>query len=259
MFLELPTEIQHTIYDKLVIDDRIALNKALPKKKRIVQTINTCKQKDKRLYIIKQVFKKHKVSAEDISGKLYDFLCENRDDPSIQCILDENTELKLKSINNNVNSLSFILWKVGKQKDVCVEVEKATELTPKDFKKILEIAAKHCSPTYWDNLIGLEKMKQALATMQVDSGLIFNMINYENMELLKHVVSIQHEHDFLQHSLEDMRRPFYVSCFYLPRSIHMLLDYVHIPVSVQEEMVKEHALNGKFEAAEVYLKHMMSC
>ena len=183
MFLELPTEIQHTIYDKLVIDDRMSLNKALPKKKRIVQTINTCKQKDKRLYIIKQVFKKHKVSTNDISGKLYDFLCENRDDPSIQCILDENTELKLKSINNNVNSLSFILWKVGKQEDVCVEVEKATELTPKDIKTILEIAAKHCSPTYWDTLIGLEKIKEATATMQVDSGLIFNMINYENMEV----------------------------------------------------------------------------
>lgn len=258
MFLELPSEVQHIVYDKLIIDDRIALNKALPIKNRIVKTTKTCKQKDKKLHILKHVFKKHKVSSSDISLKLYDFLCENRDDPSIQCMLDENTDLKMKNITNEVSNLSSILSKVDKKEDVCEVIQKATDLKFKDYKTILEHAVKHCSPEYWDTLIGLEKIKEVIPKLSIDVGLIFNMINYVNKDLLKHVVSIQHEHPFLQYSLEKMRLQPYISIFVEPTAIQMLLEDVGIPLNIQEDMVKVHALNGDFETAEKYLKYLMS-
>ncbi len=256
MILELPTEVQELVYDKLMIQDRISLNKALPSKKRFYKTSQTCKQKDIKLHVLMHVFKKNKVSAKDISGKLYRFLCENDHDPTIQHIFRENPELNPKNGSNNVNYLSVILRKVDNQEDVHKEIEEAPELTSENILSIMERAAKQCSPEYWDALIGLKKIKEQTNTMKVNFVLIFNMINFGNIELIKHVVSVQNDYPFLQKSLEEMRLPSFASIFRCTRDIETLLEHVQLSGVVVERMVKHHALNGDFDVALVYLKYM---
>lgn len=253
MFLDLPTEIQGLVYDKLMIEDRIALNKAVPLKKR---RYKTCKQKDAKLHVLLHVFKKHRVAAKDISGKLYGFLCENADDPTIKHIFQDNPEFNPKNDPKSINRISLILAKMQKNEHVHKEIEDALELTAVDIKTMLEHAAKHCLPEYWKALCGIKKIKEEMRTLKGNFVVIFNMINYHNIELLKHVVSIQDDYPFLQRSLEEMRLPHYASIFSYTKDIEILLEHVHLSWVAIEDMVRHHALNGDFDAALAYLKYM---
>ena len=88
--LELPPELLHEVYDRLEVDDRLALNRALPPRRRVLRTSRTTVQDDRALYAISRALKR--VPAErrgqlvGARGPLRRFLLSHASDPTVRAI-----------------------------------------------------------------------------------------------------------------------------------------------------------------------------
>lgn len=109
MFLSLPIDLQHRIYDLLHLCDRIKLNVAVGKAA-IKKTIINNPQKDHSLkYLIELLNRKHITKVDDISFLWRQFILANRLDPTVMSLCtsmpyidSSNPRLMDDIINNNV-------------------------------------------------------------------------------------------------------------------------------------------------------------
>lgn len=240
MFLELPRELQEHIYDKLEIDDRNALNQALPYSLQINKTIHTCKSMDRQLSAVWGVFKKKK--PDPIPHRLFQFMYSNRDDPTIRRIAKDNDirfdvkekhelydhviQIELTDLIQRGNVAAFLRYLLYH----------VSSLSYKMIEAIGRVVGMHGSPAIFEAFRGLpqvEEHKDALF-----KRIIFNAVNYENTSLLVHMTT--HTCCEVVKGLEYIRNPQISRIFAMsPEKVRLLLQYCDLSTDAKNAILEE--------------------
>jgi hypothetical protein len=97
MLQDLPVEVLHAVYDMLIVEDRLSLNMALPKHRRISSTIKTSTELDTKLHCISRSMKRlspeqhQRVLGKNqrLNGNLRRLLDAHASDPTVKRILGD--------------------------------------------------------------------------------------------------------------------------------------------------------------------------
>lgn len=195
MFLDLPLEIQHSIYDCLDVKHRTKLNMALPHTHQITHTLNTNPMKNKQLrYLSYMVEKKRYTNTNQLSQRCMKFISENRDDPTIQKICKD-----LDIAFDPDTSITALITDITKNQ---VPPTKAYVI-PDDanLTHIQHAIAKHATPNTFDILYAQNTSTiphvadQLLRKRRADRSFFFELVNLNNRELLEHIMALHEEQE----------------------------------------------------------------
>lgn len=187
MFLNLPIELQHFVYDKLHIKDRKNLNIALVRNK-IMKSID----KDKKLAVICYAFK-HKDKYNPIkSDNIMNFIKLNHDEPTIkQIIEDYNLTLEMTNVSKLENMI---------QNNDVSDIDKLEDIDLLDIctkSKIKNCIARYAKPDTFDAVFN----KYILISLDIHllSDIFLDSLNYKNFELFKHLAKTQEYKDCIEY------------------------------------------------------------
>ena len=179
-FLDLPDELQQTIYDSCDVFSRLNLDIVLNKKFRHKTYIN------ERLVLVHHALKHSK--DEFISPKIHDFLSQNRDDGGTKCIISEHgvclnmmtcfDRLTNAILQSNTTDLSKLL----RESDIAAELDRSHIRALQDT---VYRSSKDIIETLWKDPNGNKLFKVLIIDNQ--ESFMFNVINYTNKELAEHV------------------------------------------------------------------------
>jgi hypothetical protein len=179
MFLDLPIELQHLIYDKLHVIDRFNLNIALSKHN-IKKTSKTTFEKDKKLALCVKAFKYKSKYDPSKSDSIIRFIKSNIDEPTIKKIIqDENINI----------TKTLLLQDMVKINDLS-ELDKITEINPETYHIIVENMKKYANPDTFKILYNHTKFTYFKTYFQDKyniQNLFFSCVNYDNEKLLEYV------------------------------------------------------------------------
>lgn len=182
MFLDLPIELQHYIYDKLHITDRFNLNRALVRHK-ITKTSKTSKEKDRKLALCFKAFQNKKKYNPISSSYILDFIKSNSDDPTIQSINDEE----------NIKTYISPIVKIGNMiKENNIILEELDNVNGDDLHIKIQITTYvrfHANPTTFD--IIRNKFPNIYINDKVIKDLFIGCIYYTNEKLLNYIKDIE--------------------------------------------------------------------
>jgi len=187
MFLDLPQELQHEVYDRLDIKHRTKLNVALPRAHRITHTLRTNPTKDAKLKYLTQLTKVRKYKQiDDLSETCIEFIRQNQTDPTVVSFcktLDytlqqpPNAPYLPDDIRNNAVSPTHTY-------------AIPSNLTTPAFSSLV---AQHATPTTFDNLLQNPSITILTAAILNTQGTVtrlndffFNMVNRHNAKLLSY-------------------------------------------------------------------------
>jgi hypothetical protein len=267
MFLNLPSDIQENIYDRLHIKDRVKLNIALPRKDRITRTIKTNQKKDKELGMAYYFFKKRKDKV-NVMSSIYRFVKKNIDDPTCGDILKdlhqktvENKQTEEAGESNQDINISMIISQI--------EEELENNNMPLNlFDKLPEnIEYRHCS--YLQDIIlrsnrfSVDKIRQlinypsALKLLRlVFSGydIIFTIINYRDEGVLREVLENRDLLGITDSQIDYVRRKEIATIFDRKNCIEMIVKHIHVSYDVQQAWLEKALERCNIELAEWLMK-----
>lgn len=174
MFINLPIELQHFIYDKLHVNDRKNLNIALVKNK-----ITKSLENDKKLAVINYVFKHKDKYNPTKSDKIINFIKSNIEEPTIKEIIKDN------DIILDIPDISKLEIMI-KNNDLS-EIDKLTDIDLIDLynkSKIKHSLATYANPNTFNTIIN----KYVLIDKFFIHDMFFNSLNYKNFELFKYLI-----------------------------------------------------------------------
>lgn len=202
MFLDLPIELQHKIYDELEIEERMKLNSVLTSERRIKQTTKTNEKLDKELAMVAYLFKKKKVKPNTMSHKLQTFITSNKDDPTVQRLLREDPELTTTTSATGVIFMNdFFRGLVHKLIEDNYTESDTFAITDDIAKQSAHFPNKAAFVSWcWDatlpkftkmlNNMHLYKVFKVtvLKSTQYSEYFMFNLINYQNTYLIRYIL-----------------------------------------------------------------------
>lgn len=266
-FLDLPSDLQEMVYDKLHIADRAMLNAILPVDSRIVKTTQTDREKDRGLSVIHYLMMQRKMNIHNMSPSMIHFMTENQTDPTIAGVL-ASREFKYFHPGSRY-------WNV---ENFCYKILNSQQITDDDItsiaqdisddaqciEKIFKAVAQCGTPYLLDCLLRNKAFSELLARgnnnnnahSRFASSIVYNTINAENEPLLAHMRCIQNRYVFLKASFEEIRRPCTAEAFALSASkVELVLKYCDIQQKTIDAMIDKAALQFKVDI--VY--RLLSC
>ncbi len=245
MFLDLPVDVQHEVYNRLDIKHRTRLNIALPKPHKISRTTRTNPTKDAKLKYLSQLMKvKRYKSANDVPESCMRFITENPDDPTVKeiCASLKYTPSRqsalLQDIRNNTVSIStpYLLSPSHAYGDVLTEI------------------ARHATPTTFDNILlnpstssiltrCFLELNDAISYPNHVGNFFFTLVNYHNTSLLSHVLLSasllqplqRHAQQWRQKAIAYLESLAHIFCSL--KSIKILCEIVRVSDKSKEKML----------------------
>ena len=186
MFLELPKEIRHRIYDMLEADDRVRLNMALPTGYKIGTTINTNANKTRKIGLVAYMLKRTR--PDKLSPAVAKLVLDNLADPTAARIADE---YKLTQMGRNIiYLLSDIRSGKVKQENVArypLAKDMAYSMDIFDFVDALSEYGNGC---LFEDLYDLGYIVDPIMIdYSMLTRMFINIVNLGNTEFLKYLVS----------------------------------------------------------------------
>jgi hypothetical protein len=253
MFLDLPIELQEKIYDNLEITDRVNLNIALPRNSKIIKTTKTNKEKDKRIGLLNYYFKKkNKIIPR---SKIYDFVLNNKDDPTCKIIYNSFTTENVNEKNN------ILLLKFEEElKDNKISNETLEELSSKNyiitdiminiFMK-LSVVSIDTHVKLLNNAFGLKLYN----ILSINNSLFYYLIIYENENLLKFMID---KKDILELriALFNNVKSTNLEYYYNINHINLLIKYFDIEYIYLQRILEKSIENQCFTMSDYLMKEI---
>lgn len=187
MFLDIPIELQHGIYDRLDVKSRVKLNIAMSKHLQIHITNVNNPNKDRKLrWLLAAVKHRKYISLSEIGPNWQEFIIAHYDDPTIMDIMGDSDDFRNKAI----------LQRAIETNAVCVYQKYNIDILhwQKSLFYWLGCIAKCANAATFENIAKNETTKSIIdAIKNVDdnsycknffSGIMFN----RNRSLLQHIV-----------------------------------------------------------------------
>lgn len=190
--LDLPVELQQEIYERCDVYSRLHLNHVLKNKFTHKTAIN------QRLLLIAYALKRDR-SCVSTNVAFNTFLCRNRDDGSVRCLVDEYgiTLEKLDDFNALCKSLregSVSLWAK------ILTVEMIQTLNDKHLQSLtatIHQTSVAIFESLWDSVGGHLLLQKTVFKNNYELRMFcFGVINYGNCELAKHIFSIEAQNKY---------------------------------------------------------------
>lgn len=187
MFLQLPIELQHYIYDMLDLKSRIKLNIAIPVSYKIQITQHNNPHKDRMLgWLMAAIKQSGYASLDKIGHNWQNFIKENYGDPTIADIVRDADNFRNK----------IILQQAIESHRVHIDQQYAIETQHwrKSMIQWIGYIAKHADGNTFENIAKNESLKQitnAIMNTSDDSfckNFFFGLISCRNRDLLHHIV-----------------------------------------------------------------------
>ena len=171
MITNLPTDLQHAVFDKLPAADRVKLNMAMPKHQKIRKTCTTDDIKTKKIGVIAHALKRR--PPKEISCQLMSFIKENRNDPTIKELV--GTPGIHRNILEDVEEDCFEtnkgrLLKALKEKNMSSlpDMSAIVLIEHSSFVcDLVEHLGKCCTPAMFDTLVTHEKTSKMMDNLFV--------------------------------------------------------------------------------------------
>ena len=252
--IELPRDVQETIFDLLPPNDRLNLNLAVPKNNAFHKTIKTSQVHNKKLGVITYLLKKKKIKT--LPPAIIQFLLENAKDPYAQLLLDKmavKLDIKVSKYNNTQFAQIDILKNeiaANKLSDKSIAMfENARDdLYLSQMKSVIDVIIHSCTPHTFQVLMENEHARNFVKCHMFDTrdNIFFTLINMHNEELLKYITSNYHLWPDVnwEEKLQYIQDPSIARIFlggYGPSripQIRMLVECVHLPYSVQQLLLE---------------------
>lgn len=236
MFLNLPVEIQNTVYDNLDIKHRAKLNMALPRTHTITHTLKTNPDKDKKLrYLSYMIEKKKYTHSNQLSRKCMEFISENQDDPTIKNICKD-----LNIVFNPDTSVMALITDITNNHvspNTTYTIPEDTNLT-----HIQYVIAAFATPSTFDTLYWRNPTtspvisEKLLKKRQADRSFFFELVNYCNSDLLKHLIARYAEEEWLVFGINYLKD--ISQLFFFLGSIKCLCEIVKIPEEKKKQLLQ---------------------
>ena len=224
MLLNLPTDVLHDVYDRLEVDDRMALNEALPRARRITRTRRTTSDLDRQLHSVSRGLKRVPRSRrEQLMGPggpraLRAFLNRHADDPTVSSL----------TARGQRSAWDDLLALVQAGAGSLPELRTFSRLHPEEDGTTSErkdvIAALLSLPP----AVAVETLRAALADATAGAMLrsavghrphgrfLFDMLNYRQYDIVEHLLASGEEALRADFGLSD------------ESVVHFVADYAHI-------------------------------
>ena len=191
-FLDLPVELQQEIYDRCDIHSRIRLNHVLKKKFSHKTDIN------KTLLLIAYALKHDKTYVNN-NININTFLSNNQEDGSVRCLLSKYNIVLEKLDDFNLLCKSMRNHDIGTAVEL-LTVEFIEKLDKDQLNNLMKLIYK-TSVEMFERIWGIPggRMlieKTVLKDMHEQRLLFFNVINYGNCELAKHLFSLDAQNKY---------------------------------------------------------------
>jgi hypothetical protein len=189
--LDLPAGCMAHVYDALHIRDRVRLNAALPKDRRVTATTRTDRAKDGKLALVYRTMKRRGMCV--VKPKMLRFLSENRGDPTVDALAAEHVRL----FPCTRTSLSML----GAIEDIRLRITGAAAgrplVTPEelrdsrvDLKLVATWVMTSASPEQFDALVADDQVACQLRNGSSSADhMLFMATNFGNRPLLEHLVA----------------------------------------------------------------------
>ena len=224
MFLDLPTELQHDIYDQLQADDRMRLNQALPKNARILKTTRTNAEKDRRLAVLAYSFRRGLVNPGLIPIAIVDFMKSDMEDPTVREICTR-LDIKIDDVDMVKARVLGHVQAGALTKAHCLDLIAPHVHRHGFVDDVLNEVAACGSPAMYDTVMGVIG-EHLCGEATVCAHFVFAVVNYNNERLLYHVCDVQRGTVFIERSMAYMRHPDIARIFACtPVKVDLMLRY----------------------------------
>ena len=105
MFLDIPIDLQHDIFDRLEIQDRVKLNIALGPKHQIISTHKTSAKLNKQLkYLIYYIKRRDIKEYSDLSTDWQRFIGRHANEPTIKMLGMQRNPISFESFMDDIDN-----------------------------------------------------------------------------------------------------------------------------------------------------------
>lgn len=227
MFLQLPSDIQYMVFDKLNAEDRVKLNIALPKRCKIRKTSHIDESTNRKLGIMAKFLKKRKPAQ--MTDKLRKFLRSHHDDSTIKELMfhEESMEYSLEECLEDALKRCDIEAIKRLPKDALNE--KQAELS----RVILDMLVSYGTVEFFEELYACDNIEGVVKYMISVRCLVFSAVNHLREDFIKHLKG----DDRFSDDWELMRTLARVSIFNTANCVKILITYFDLSEDVKEGMI----------------------
>ncbi len=234
MFQILPVELQSLVYDRLLIQDKVNMRIALGKSCEIKKNVT----KEKKLGLIKYIFKHPLEFKPEKSRKVMEFITEHWEDPTVQDVVGKKTNIfrffaMIRSGNIDLNKVEPFS---EDDESLCKEL-----LAFDEFYKpsVLE--------TIWQNPDKFMVLKRYIEFTQ--QNYLFNCVNNKNAEMVKYIKDNLYKYNFVK-AYEYIQHIAPILA-YSKETLSILLKYFDLPEERLDEIAKQAVTSMNFRILEM--------
>lgn len=255
MILNLPQELHENIYQRLNARDRVKMHLALPKAAKLYN-----KERDKGLALVSNFIKKNKIkileNKSNIKPNILQYLMKYKNDIKVQ----KHCRKLGICTDDNVDESVFDIVSAIKSNNVSVETK---YIWPTKDSYVMYAVYQSCKPETFVNLYKNIHVRDSFIKLLRErmNCIMFNLINYMNIELLHFIVRNDFEFkSLIQENIDrSLRYINHYDSLYLYNSLQLEIVAKYVLISKDNvckliEYAEENLCVSSWEFLQKYLK-----